>query len=154
MSSSLGRVTAHLAEPTDSLPPEMVALINQNIKPPTPVTADDVYVRAMYIVSDQVNSFGGRFPAEEHDRLAALLVDSPVLVGHRKDRLPVGRNFYAELVERDGHPWVKCYFYWLRSSDAAEQLRDNIDGGIYKECSTAFTFNLPACSICGGYQCR
>jgi len=149
MSSSLGRVTARLAEPTDSLLPEMVALINQNIKPPTPLTADDVYVRAMYIVSDQVNSFGGRFPLEEHDRLAGLLVDSPVLVGHRKDRLPVGRNFHAELVERDGHPWVKCYFYWLRSSDTEGQLLGNIDGGIYKECSIAFTFNLPACSICG-----
>ncbi|MCD6249607.1 MAG: hypothetical protein J7J98_04660 [candidate division Zixibacteria bacterium] len=149
MNSSLGRVTAHLAESTDSLPPKMVALINQNIKPPTLVTADDVYVRAMYIVSDQVNSFGGRFPIEEHDRLAKLLVDSPVLIGHRKDKLPVGRNFYAELVERDGHPWVKCYFYWLRTSDTEGQLLGNIDGGIYKECSIAFTFNLPACSICG-----
>ncbi len=149
MSSSLGRISARLAEPTDSLPPEMVALINRNIKPPTPVTAEEIHVRAMYIVSDQVNSFGGRFPIDEHQHLTELLIDSPVLVGHRKDRLPVGRNFHAELVERDGHPWVKCYFYWLRSSDTAEQLRDNIDGGIYKECSIAFTFNLPACSICG-----
>lgn len=149
MSSSLGRVTAHLAEPTDSLPPEMVALINQNVKPPTPVTADEIQVRAMYIVSDQINSFGGRFPVEEHHRLAELLIDSPVLVGHRKDRLPVGRNFHAELVERDGRPWVKCYFYWLRSADADESLGDNIDGGIYKECSIAFTFNSPTCSICG-----
>ena len=68
MSSSLGRVIARLAEPTEALPPDLVALINQNVKPPTPVTADDVYVRAMYIVSDQVNSFGGRFPVDEHAR--------------------------------------------------------------------------------------
>lgn len=149
MSSSLGRVTARLAEPNELLPTNLVDLINRNIKPPTELTAEDVHIRAMYIVSDRVNSFGGRFPRDEHPRLAELLVDSPVLVGHRKDRLPVGRNFHAETVERDGQPWVKCYFYWLRSSDTEDELRGNIDGGIYKECSIAFTFNLPACSICG-----
>jgi hypothetical protein len=26
---------------------------------------------------------------------------------------------------------------------------ENIDGGIYKECSIGFTFALPECSICG-----
>jgi len=149
MTTSLGRVTARLAEPGEIIPPEFADLINVNIQPPTQVTVDDVYVRAMYIVSDQVNSFGGRFPSDEHERLARLLVDSPVLVGHRKDRLPVGRNFHAVMVERHGRPWVKSYFYWLRSADGAEQLRDNIDGGIYKECSIAFTFHLPECSVCG-----
>lgn len=149
MTTSLGRVTAHLAEPGEVIPPEFADLINVNIQPPTQVTVDDVYVRAMYIVSDQVNSFGGRFPYDEHERLARLLVDSPVLVGHRRDRLPVGRNFHAVMVERHHRPWVKSYFYWLRSADGAEQLRDNIDGGIYKECSIAFTFHLPECSVCG-----
>jgi hypothetical protein len=149
MAPSLGRVVARLAEPSEVLPASMVDLINSNIKPPTQVEPGDVYVRAMYIVSDQVNSFGGRFPEDEHARLAELLIDSPVLIGHRKDKLPVGRNFHAEKVTRDNHPWVKSYFYWLRSSDDAAQLRDNIDGGIYKECSVAFTFGLPECSICG-----
>jgi len=149
MTSSLGRVIARLAEPAEELPPELVNLINKNIKPPTTVTAGEVYVRAMYIVSDQVNSFGGRFPGDEHTRLAELLVDSPVLIGHRKDKLPVGRNFHAVTLERDGRPWVKSYFYWLRAADTSEQLRENIDGGIYKECSVAFTFGLPECSICG-----
>ncbi len=149
MAPNLGRVVARLAEPTEVLPAAMADLINQNIKPPTAVGPGDVNVRAMYIVSDGVNSFGGRFPEEEHARLARLLVDSPVLIGHRKDKLPVGRNFHAEQVVRDKQPWVKSYFYWLKSSDDAEQLRDNIDGGIYKECSVAFTFGLPECSICG-----
>jgi len=71
-----------------------------------------------------------------------------VLVGHRKDHLPVARAFYTETVEHKGRPWVKSYFYWLKSADNSEELCDNIDGGIYKECSIAFTFSMPECSIC------
>jgi hypothetical protein len=149
MAASYGRVIAQLAESDEGVPAELIDLINTNIQPPEKISATDVYIRAMYVVSDQVNSFGGRFPIDEHASVARLLVDSPVLVGHRKDKLPVGRNFHATTVERDHHPWVKSYFYWLRSSDGAEQLKDNIDGGIYKECSVAFTFQLPECSICG-----
>ena len=149
MGASLGRITARLAEPTETISTDLVQLINENINPPSEVTADDVYVRAMYIVSDEVNSFGGRFPAEEHDRLRELLVDSPVLVGHRKDRLPIGRNFHAVPVRRDGRLWVKSYFYWLRSAAGSASLAENIDGGIYKECSIGFTFLLPECSVCG-----
>jgi hypothetical protein len=149
MTISLGRVTAELAEPGQEIPTDMVELINLNVKPPSKVAADDVYIRAMYVVSDQVNSFGGCFSVDEHQHLAELLVDSPVLVGHRKDQLPVGRTFHAVTVERNGHPWVKSYFYWLKSSERAEEFRANLDGGIYKECSIAFTFHLPECSICG-----
>ena len=149
MSARLGRISAHLAEPVTEIAGELVDKINRNINPPTEVTADDVYVRVMYIVSDKVNSFGGCFPADEHERLAELLIDSPVLVGHRKDKLPLGRTFHAEITRRDDAQWVKAYFYWLRSSTGAESLRENIDGGIYKECSIGFTFSLAECSICG-----
>ena len=93
----------------------------------------------MYIVSDEVNSYGGRFPAEEHDRLAALLVDSPVMVGHRKDSLPIGRNFHAVTVEKGGRPWVRSYFYWLNSAEGAETLRENIDKGVVTDAVGNFT---------------
>lgn len=150
MSASLGRITARLAHPADeAFSPDLVDLINKNINPPTAVKKSDVHIGAMYVVSDEVNSFGGRFPLEEHERLAHLLVDSPVIVGHRKDKLPIGRNFHAAVVERDGKSWVKSYFYWLKSTEGAETLRENIDGGIYKECSIGFTFLFPECSICG-----
>jgi hypothetical protein len=148
MKASIGRVRAQLAEPLDQVSDELVELINQNVNPPDPVEPGDVHVRAMYVVSDQVNSFGGRFPADEHEKLAQLLIDSPVLVGHRKDRLPVGRTFHADVVSRDGNSWIKAYFYWLCSSRGADDLLANIDGGVYKECSIGFTFGLPECSIC------
>jgi len=150
MNASIGRITVQLSAPTDESPTtDLIALINENVAPPNPVTAQDVYVRSMHIVSDQINSCGGRFPVEEHPHLAELLVDSPVLVGHRKDHLPIARTFHARLVERDGQHWVQSYFFWLRNADGASNLKDNIDGGIYKECSIGFTFHLPLCSICG-----
>lgn len=150
MDSSLGRLTARLADPGDNGgAPNLIDQINRNINPPTPVTAGSVHIRAMYIVSDEVNSFGGRFPADEHAGLCRLLVDSPVMIGHRKDRLPIARVFHASVVERDGRRWVKGWFYWLRAADGAETLRENIDGGIYRECSISFTFLLPECSVCG-----
>ena len=149
MTASFGKITAHLAEPIEQIPNELAALINQNIRPPEPVSASDIFVRAMYVVSDEINSFGGRFPADEHVRLAALLIDSPVLVGHRKDKLPIGRNFHTTHVTKDGRQWIKCFFYWLKSTEGAESLRENIDGGIYKECSIGFTYLFPECSVCG-----
>lgn len=149
MSADIGRITARLAEQEQTITDELIRLINDNIDPPEPLEKLDVYVRAMYVVSDEVNSFGGCFPADEHDVLCRLLVDSPVMVGHRKDRLPIGRNFHAAVVERQGRQWIKSYFYWLRSATGAETLRENIDGGIYKECSIGFTFLKPECSICG-----
>lgn len=149
MTARPGRITARLAEPECPVRPELVHKINRNINPPSPVEASDVHIRAMYVVSDQVNSFGGRFPVSEHRRLADLLVDSPVLAGHRKDKLPLGRTFHAEPVTVDGVRWVKAYFYWLRSANGAESLRENIDGGVYKECSIGFTFSFAECSICG-----
>ena len=149
MSFDIGRITAHLAEPDVKITTELIRLINVNIDPPSPLEEKDVFVRAMYVVSDEVNSFGGCFPADEHESLCRLLIDSPVMVGHRKDSLPIGRNFHAAVVERQGRLWVKSYFYWLRNAQGAETLKENIDGGIYKECSIGFTFLFPECSICG-----
>jgi len=45
--------------------------------------------------------------------------------------------------------WLAVHFYWLAESDGAGNLLKNIDGGIYKEVSAAFLFELPECSICG-----
>ena len=144
----MGKIEACLAEKEIEVSDDLVFLINTRIKPPLPVKKEDIYIRAMYLVSDQVNSFGGCFPLEEHPRLAKLLVDSPVLVGHSKERLPIARNFKADLVEKDGTNWIKVYFYWLKNSPEAESLKENIDHGIYKECSIGFSFELPECSIC------
>lgn len=149
MENLFGKITASLIDNDLSFPPELVDIINNNISPPEKVTADNIYIRAMYIVSDEVNSFGGRFPADEFDSMMSLIIDSPVLIGHRKDSLPIARNFHAERVQKGDTNWIKVYFYWLKNAKGAETLKNNIDGGIYKECSISFVFSLPECSICG-----
>ncbi|SYZ72426.1 hypothetical protein TRIP_C20541 [Candidatus Zixiibacteriota bacterium] len=156
MENLVGKITASLLENEPDRISELANLINSNIKPPEPIRADEVEIRAMYIVSDQVNSYGGCFPPDEHQSLINLLIDSPVLVGHRKDSLPIARNFHAEAVRRDGANWVKVYFYWRKDSEPGEELRKNIDSGIYKECSISFIFSFPECSICGAdiRECR
>lgn len=149
MKELFGKITASLEQSSPDRTAELIEFINRNIKPPEPLTAEAVHIRAMYIVSDQVNSCGGIFPADEHALLRELLIDSPVLVGHRKDSLPIARNFHAEEVVRDGENWIKVYFYWLKEADRAEDLKRNIDGGIYKEGSISFVFALPECTLCG-----
>ncbi|MBK7143082.1 MAG: hypothetical protein IPH75_13495 [bacterium] len=149
MTSPRGRLVAQLDLQNQSSIAELIPLVNQRIKPPTPLSESDLFIRAMYILSDQTNAYGGKFPVDEHARLAELLIDSPVLVGHRRDLLPIGRTFHAVCLEQDGRNWVKSYFYWLKSAEGAETLRDNIDAGIYKECSIGFVYGLPECTICG-----
>jgi len=149
MEELLGKIEARLQEREEEVSDELIFLINSRIKPPKPVTKEDVYVRTMFLVSDEVNSYGGRFPIEELPNIAELVIDSPVIVGHTKERLPIARNFKAELVNKNERTWVKVWFYWLRNSKDALSLKENIDHGIYKECSLGFVFEFPECSICG-----
>jgi hypothetical protein len=145
----LGSLEAKLLEKEETPSDELVFLINSRIKPPVQVEKDNVFIRAMFLISDQVNSYGGCFPSNEHQNLAELLIDSPVLVGHTKDKLPIARNFKAELVKKDDANWIKVWFYWLKESTGSLSLKGNIDHGIYKECSIGFSFEFPECSICG-----
>lgn len=150
MSLRLASLTAQLIDkPPDDPSDSLAQRINGTIKPPQAVSAEDIHIRAMYLVSDEVNSFGGCFPSDEHPSLIPLLVDVPVMIGHRKDRLPVARTFHATIERRDGHQWVKVLFYWLHDTDGAESLAANIDGGLYKECSIGFVYRFPECSVCG-----
>jgi hypothetical protein len=156
MDNLAGWLVARLADQGETYEGGLIDEINRVVNPPKPVGPDEVYIRAMYIVSDQVNSQGGRFAEEELDRLTELLIDAPVMVGHQRDSLPVARNFKAVKVCEGDRVWVKSYFYWMKESDGAEALKNNIDGGIYKECSISFLFLFPECSICGRdiRQCR
>ncbi|NLI15719.1 MAG: hypothetical protein GX409_05465 [candidate division Zixibacteria bacterium] len=55
-------------------------LINSNIRPPVPVKPDDIYIRAMFIISDGVNAYGGKFDRVDMPEIARRFVDSPVLI--------------------------------------------------------------------------
>lgn len=149
MDTNFGKLTATLQDTEINKISSLVEILNNNIKPAVKIREDDIHIRCMYIVSEELNSYGGKFPLEELHRIKDLIVDSPVLIGHKKDQLPIGRNFHAEVVFKNNSHWVKSYFYWLKSSENANDLQKNIDGGVIKECSIGFTFEMPQCSICG-----
>lgn len=128
----------------------LIEQINRAVKPPQAANAENINIRAMYIVNDLVNSHGGRFRREDLSRICELLADSPVLVGHNRADIPLARTFYAELEERDGINWVKSYFYWPKSADSQpDELQRKIDSGVLKECSISFVYSFPECSVCG-----
>lgn len=141
--------TAALAAPETGAAAELIELINARVGPNRPLGEADVFIRKMFLVSDRINSFGGRFDGKELAKMAELAVDCPVLVGHNHQKLPIARNFKAEVVEKNGTAWLVTNFYWLAEAEGAQSLLKNIDGGIYKEVSAAFLFELPECSICG-----
>ncbi len=151
-----GQLSAHTlhssdqqARPTQAQS-DLIGLINERINPPTPLTLDDVHIRAMRLVSDEVNDHGGRFPREEHEGLCELVIDSPVMIGHDHTRLPVARNFAARCVDEGERSWVEVWFYWLKGDGPHhDQLADDIEAGVVKEGSIGFEFALPQCSICG-----
>lgn len=124
--------------------------INSAIVPIRRVEPEDVYVRALFVTSNRLNSQGGRFEREGIEELCRLIPGAPVLVGHDKGKLPIARCFKARKVERHGAVWSKAWFYWLKKTTGADDLLKNIDGGIYTECSLGFSFESPECSVCGG----
>ncbi|GAB4327962.1 MAG: hypothetical protein Kow0074_23610 [Candidatus Zixiibacteriota bacterium] len=148
----LTHLTGELTVTADTRPAvveeSVAALINERIRPPQPVSAGQIHVRSLRLISDEVNSHGGRFPADEHERLCDLIVDSPVLIGHDRSRLPVARNFAARAHVAGDRRWVTVWFYWMRGP-AGDRLAADIDGGVIKEGSIGFEFRLPRCSICG-----
>lgn len=148
MEELFGKLSLEAAESTSAEVNDLIEEINRVIRPPLPISADQVHLGALYAASNQVNLQGGCFAPEELTELAGLVVDTPVMVGHKKQELPIGRVFKGEIVERNGAPWLKAYFYWRRDQEDADSLRANIESGVYRECSLAFLYSRPECSVC------
>ncbi|MFC2150142.1 hypothetical protein ACFLQV_01435 [Calditrichota bacterium] len=123
---------------------------NLDPQPPLPLIASDLYVRRVRLAGDAIDAGFGRFRTEDLPRLLEMVQGAPALVGHRKDTLGVARFFGGELQtdQITGITYIVPKFYWMRMHSEAEDLRVNIDGGIYSEASIGFTFKTPTCSIC------
>jgi hypothetical protein len=138
-----------LGSPNDRLA-FLIDKINEVIKPPRQASAENVNIRAMYVVNELINSHGGQFRPEEMSKLCTLIADTPVLIGHNRAGSPLARTFYAELEEKENILWLKSYFYWPKSeAGQSDDLLLKIDSGVLKECSISFTYTFPECSVCG-----
>jgi hypothetical protein len=113
------------------------------------VTKDDVHIRSLRLAGDTVNMQFGRFRTKDLPILLAMTDGAPVMTGHRKDKLPIGRLFGGDIVERNGINFIRPNIFWSAKLEEGEKLRVNIDHGIYNEASINIFFNKPTCSICG-----
>ncbi len=148
MENLTGRLIATTALEIEVDKQALIDEINRVIKPAKPATLKSVYLGVLYVASNQINAQGGCFAEPELSRLAELIVDTPVLIGHKKTDLPIGRVFKGEIVRKNDSPWLRAFFYWHKDQAQADELKTGIDAGIYRECSLGFTYGRPECGIC------
>jgi len=117
--------------------------------PLVPLKEEEIHVRRCRLAGDVIDSHGGCFRTADLPKLLKLTWGAPTLIGHNRQTLGIGRFFGGQIQEFEGHNYIVPKFYWLKAHSAAEDLRINIDGGIYNEASIAFMFRKPTCSICG-----
>ena len=159
------------------LGPEDLSLINRYAL--EKLSAEEVYVRSMYVASNQIVESDWRaFTPQALQQIERMIPGESVMKGHSRSDLPVARFFKAAVVQRedpesavDGEKpnqgvvrlsgetslqlelgptqWVRAWFYWLRGSSDGEDLKKKIDAGIYREASISWIPALERCSICG-----
>jgi len=140
-----------LPEQTKASDDDVAAINSLANPPPLPVTARDVYIRRCRLAGDAIDAGGGRFRTGDLPGLLQMVQGAPALVGHRRESLGVARFFGGGVITDPGSgiTYIVPKFYWMRAHSGAEDLRVNIDGGIWCEASIGFVFRKPTCSICG-----
>ncbi|KPK95560.1 hypothetical protein AMJ80_04930 [bacterium SM23_31] len=139
---------------------EDIAIINGLPNPPpVPVTAKDIYVRKCRLVGDGINCHFGRFHTEDLPELLRKTQGVSCLIGHRKETAGIARFFDGAIEkhkarnivtgELEEMNFIVPKIYWMKAHSHAEDLRVNIDGGIYHQASISWYFEKPACGICG-----
>jgi hypothetical protein len=134
-----------------------LALINRLIPEGFPrATAEDVHVRSALACNDQVDYYHTRFTLEALQQIVALVNDSPVGINlmrnhneYGSDDLPIGRLFYAEMVNVDGVNWVRVWFYWERGTEDGDEMARKIALAIWREVSISWWMNSFVNSIDG-----
>jgi hypothetical protein len=141
-----GPVTGHAALVQEN----DLAQINNLPNPPLiSLKLEDVHVRRCRLAGDAVDAHFGCFRTHDLERLLKLTHGAPALVGHDRQSLAVARFFGGSIEEHAGHHFLVPNFYWPKAHSGAEDFRVLLDSGIVNEASIAFTFDKPACSVCG-----
>lgn len=101
------------------------------------------------LCNNQIDRHFSRFPEEELERINDLVPGRPLMERHDlRGTLPRGR-FYRSALHREGEVVsVRPEVYVLRTADNQDFIL-NIEGGVYRETSIGFSFQMPECSVCG-----
>lgn len=127
--------------------------------PPIPVKKEDIYVRKCRLTGDGINCYNGRFHTEDLQELLKKTQGVSCLVGHRKDTAGIARFFGGAIEEHTAFnpatgkdetmSFIVPKIYWMKEHSGAEDIRVNIDGGIYHSASISWYFDKPVCGLCG-----
>ncbi len=101
---------------------------------------------ARFFSADVVKRDGGSAPGLKE---AAPERNEPVQEGAEPAEGPVQALGEVNEITREPTEWVRAWFYWLRGTTGAEDLRLNIDGGVYREVSISWRYRQARCSVCG-----
>lgn len=117
--------------------------------PLVPQTPETVHIRRMRLTGNQMNAYYGRFRDQDLPKVAELTIGAPVLTGHDKTMLPVGRYFDGEVIEEQGKLFTLNGFYFPREWSGAQDLASRIDSGVVSECSISFQCDQITCGLDG-----
>jgi hypothetical protein len=114
-----------------------------------PLLREEFAAFTLDLCHNQIDRHFSRFPDEELDRINAMVPGRPLMERHDvRGSLPRG-TFFRSHLHRDGERVsVRPDVYVLRTRDNEEFIL-NIEGGVYRETSIGFSFEMPECSICG-----
>ncbi len=129
-----------------------MSMINMYSVPGVTLKVEDVFVRSMYLVNDQI-AYGNhvfRLSMQALTQAAKMIPGAPVIQAHDRNSLPLARFFKAVVEEKDGVNWLRAWFYWPKDVSCGADIAKNIDAGVLKEVSIGL---LPknettTCSIC------
>ena len=121
------------------------------------LTADEVYLFAVWLCDNDIDRDGERFAVETLEELGKLFVGVSGVFDHQwSARGQTARIYRTEVVHeegtltQDGQPYcyLKGYAYMMRTEDNAGLIAE-IDGGIKREVSVGCAVERVECSICG-----
>ncbi|HEX2609504.1 MAG TPA: hypothetical protein VHK68_00745 [Gemmatimonadales bacterium] len=137
------------AGPAATPTPEQLAVINT--LSPTPLEAEQLYVRTMAVANDAYDRTDNRFTPQLLHRLAGTLVGKSLLIAHDTQTLPQGLVFAARtrqaLPSEPGTTVLEADFYLPKTQDNAV-LRQLIDTGVVRYVSITCTYDRYSCDIC------
>lgn len=142
-----GRLVAVRATETEASDEDRDAAINRYAL--RALAPEEYATFTLDLCNDQIDRHFSRFPEEELERINELVPGRPLMERHDlRGTLPRGR-FYRSSLHREGEVLsVRPEVYVLRTSENRDFIL-NIEGGVYRETSIGFAFELPECSICG-----
>jgi hypothetical protein len=116
------------------------------------LNADDVFIRKCRLAGNIKDCYGGKFRTDFMPKLLKMTDGIPLLIGHQKDKAPLGR-FFGGSVESVKYQdqfadFIVPNFYWPRAVSWGKDMQLLIDSGIYAEASISFSFQKPTCGIC------